>query len=149
MGRRISSSHRLNVETMHRRMRVRSIICATLCVVSQRRRPSLGIEFQGKNHLQKTALVCLQVPCVTQFFRRYLQCVAQAGIFIPRINSSRVLQPMYILIFHSNMRTRHTFYVLRQKKNFHAPVYMCMRGLVSLYFKYFAQLKSNRHPSCR
>ena len=59
MGRRISSSHRLNVETMHRRMRVTSIICATLCVVSQRRRPSLGIEFQGKNHLQKTALVCL------------------------------------------------------------------------------------------
>ena len=118
MGRRISSSHRLNVETMHRRMRVRSIICATLCVVSQRRRPSLGIEFQGKNHLQKTALVCLQVPCVTQFFLRYLQCVAQAGIFIPRINSSRVLQPMYILIFHSNMRTRHTFYVLRQKRIF-------------------------------
>ena len=149
MGRRISSSHRLNVETMHRRMRVTSIICATLCVVSQRRRPSLGIEFQGKNHLQKTALVCLQVPCVTQFFLRYLQCVAQAGEYYVQIQVGFYDQCIYSNLSFKHEYEAYFFMCYVKKKNFHAPVYMCMRGLVSLYFKYFAQLKSNRHHSCR
>ena len=59
-----------------------------------------------------------------------------ASRWILRIDSSRVLRPMYILIFHSNMTTRHTFLYVLSKKYFHAPECICLRSLVLLYFEF-------------